>query len=84
MVAHNSDFATLFLDFHAGKYLYKFDNPVIDTLKMARNLIGGVKNYKLGTIAKYFNIPLDHAHRALYDTIATAKCFIELCKLESK
>ncbi len=84
MVAHNSDFDTLFLAYHAGKYLYKFDNPVLDTLKMARNLIGGVKNYKLGTIAKYFNIPLDHAHRALYDTIATAKCFIELCKLESK
>lgn len=83
MVAHNSDFDTLFLDFHAGKFLYKFDNMVMDTLAMAKKLVGGIKNYKLITIAKHFNIPLDHAHRALYDTIATAKCFIELCKLDS-
>lgn len=84
LVAHNSDFDTQFLDFHATKCGYKFDNPVIDTLVMSRKLIRDIKNHKLGTIAKYFNIPLDHAHRALFDTIATAKCFIELCKLESK
>ncbi|MBQ8749830.1 MAG: hypothetical protein IJZ29_05125 [Clostridia bacterium] len=84
LVAHNSDFDTLFLDYHAGKFMYKFDNPVIDTLVMSRRLLSGMKNHKLATIAKHFNIPLDHAHRALYDTIATAKCFIELCKLEYK
>ena len=48
------------------------------------NLIKGLKNYKLITIATYFNIDLTHAHRALFDTIATAKSFIELCRLEDK
>ncbi|MGN1227307.1 MAG: exonuclease domain-containing protein, partial [Christensenellales bacterium] len=28
LVAHNSDFDTVFLDYHASKFLYKFDNPV--------------------------------------------------------
>ena len=84
LVAHNANFDTTFLDYHAVKYGYKFDNMVLDTLEMSRRLVKGLKKYKLGVLAEYFNISLVNAHRALFDTIATAKVFIELCRLEDR
>ena len=44
------------------------------------------KNFSLGTTCKFFNIENEDAHRALSDTIANAKLFIELAnymKMES-
>lgn len=84
LVAHNADFDKLFLSYHASLNGYLFDNTTLDTLAMAKKLISGTKNYKLGTIAKYLGVQLDQAHRALFDTIATAECFIKLCELEDK
>lgn len=82
MVAHNANFDMPFLRYHASNLRYNFDNEVLDTLAMARRLVKGVKNYKLKTLTEYFNIILIDAHRALNDTVATAKVFIELRKLE--
>ncbi len=81
LVAHNAAFDTSFLYYHAEQLLYKFDNPVQDTLVIARQRVKGLKNYKLKTIAEHFNIELVNAHRALNDTVATAKVFIELERL---
>ncbi len=82
MVAHNANFDIPFLRYHASNLRYNFDNEVKDTLAMARAMVKGVKNYKLKTLTEHFNIILVDAHRALNDTVATAKVFIELCKLE--
>ena len=57
---------------------WNFDNEVVDTIDLARKYVHGVKNYKLGTIAEKLGIPLEKAHRAIYDTIATAEVFIKL------
>ena len=81
LVAHNASFDTKFLSYHAKKLRYKFENDVQDTLAMARELVKGIKNYKLKTLSDHFNIRLVDAHRALNDTIATAKVFIELNRL---
>ena len=81
LVAHNASFDTKFLGHHAKKLRYNFENEVQDTLAMARNLVKGLKNYKLKTLSEHFNINLVDAHRALNDTIATAKVFIELNRM---
>lgn len=83
LVAHNASFDTSFLRYHANKNRYNFDNEVEDTLALARQKVKGLKNYKLKTLTEYFNIILVDAHRALNDTVATAKVFIELERLDS-
>ncbi|MEK7376023.1 MAG: 3'-5' exonuclease [Candidatus Margulisiibacteriota bacterium] len=72
LVAHNSDFDLSFLKRHVSKYLKKeLENRVLCTLKLARILVPGLKNYKLGTIAEHFKIPVPSAHRAMGDCEAT-------------
>ena len=51
------------------------------TLQMARQRIE-LKNYKLNTLANYFNISQKNYHNALDDAIVCGKLFIELSKLE--
>lgn len=57
----------------------------IDTLAYTKSILKTFpaeqrpENYKLQTLAKYFNISVENAHRALADTITTYKVF-EKCK----
>lgn len=78
IVAHNIDFDFKFLRFNARKIGVTFKNTQYDTLILAREHIKGLKNYKLGTICEYLNVPLVDAHRAVNDCLATAKVFIKL------
>jgi len=74
-------FDMLFLQ-HFGKLSgYNFDNPLIDVYPIAQKLVVGVKNYKLGTVAEKLGVLLDNAHRAVYDTIATAEVLIKLSEI---
>ncbi|MBQ7977905.1 MAG: 3'-5' exonuclease [Clostridia bacterium] len=76
--AYNIDFDYQFLDLGGKKLRLLFNNEQIDTLKLARNKVPSLSNYKLGTVVKALNITLDNAHRALADAYATAKVFIKL------
>ncbi len=58
---------------------YNFDNPVLDTLILAKQYYR-LPSYKLENLAKHFNITLDNAHNADFDAIATAKLFIILAE----
>ena len=51
---------------------------------MAKEFLPGLKNYKLGTIVENLGITLENAHRALDDTVATAKAFIKLMQKKLK
>ena len=54
-----------------------------DTLKLAKEILTGeISNYKLSTIAKYFNISFC-SHRAIDDAFATAKIFLSLAKTQA-
>ena len=53
---------------------------VEDTMKWSRYTFQTSVNYKLGTCCENFGITLAEAHRALPDTIATAKLWIQLMK----
>lgn len=87
LVGHNiKDFDNLFfgefMEQHK-KDLYKVFNvdDCIDTLKEAHKKWSELANYSLGTVAHELGLTLKEAHRALPDTIANAKVFIELMKL---
>lgn len=76
--AYNISFDYSFLYVAAHKMGYNFNNRQIDTMYLARTKLPGIKNYRLKTVATTLNIPLENAHRAIYDTIATAEVFIKL------
>lgn len=78
IVAHNIEFDYRFLSHHGKSQNIYFDHPQLDTLAIARQKVKGLKNYKLGTICTHFGIINDAAHRALSDTVATAKLFLKL------
>ena len=53
-------------------------NGIIDTLKLARQKLRGIENYKLSTLAKHFGISEAQEHRALSDCKITYGIYINL------
>ncbi|WP_173916476.1 PolC-type DNA polymerase III [Halobacillus sp. Marseille-Q1614] len=81
LVAHNASFDMGFLN--AGFKLVNYEksaNPVIDTLELARFLVPELKNHRLNTLCKYFDIELTQHHRAIYDAEATGYLLWKLVK----
>ncbi|KAA0259018.1 3'-5' exonuclease [Deferribacter autotrophicus] len=82
-VAHNASFDFKFID-----YFYKTYNmscpliAVVDTLKIARKVIKGLKSYSLDSLIDYFQIkmsfPGSYRHRAIFDAAHTAVIFKKL------
>ncbi len=76
LVAHNAPFDMGFLKAAAktaGHVWPKY--RVLDTVSLARLLVGydEVPNYKLGTLAQFFNTQVSPNHRALDDAKATVE-----------
>ncbi|MGV3488286.1 MAG: PolC-type DNA polymerase III [Tuberibacillus sp.] len=72
LVAHNAQFDMGFLNTGYEKMgLGKAKNPVVDTLELGRFLYPHMKNHRLNTLCKAFNINLTQHHRAIYDAEAT-------------
>ena len=85
LVAHNAAFDISFVKKAALEQGIDFNFCYIDTLALARSLIEGIKNYKLDTLAKHFNVKLENHHRACDDAAATGHIFINLLSvLKSK
>ncbi len=84
LVGHNVSFDVGFISFWGKKLLYDFDNDNICTLKMAKQIFKRNNHNTLGDLCKQLDIDLTNAHRALFDTIATAELYKKLCLIESK
>lgn len=57
LMAHNTNFDINFLYEKSNKYLNKYlTNDFIDTMRVSKNMLPELPNYKLGTLASYFNI----------------------------
>ncbi len=81
LVGHNiAGYDVPLLNNNAKKVKYEFNNDVVDTLLMARSILGGSKN-KLGDVCAKLGVPLIGAHRAINDVMANAKCFLKLLKM---
>ncbi len=78
LVAHNADFDMGFIEVFAKAQGILVENTVLDTLELARIFFPKMKNYKLGTLAKHFKVPLVNAHRAVDDAEATAWVLLKM------
>jgi DNA polymerase-3 subunit epsilon len=82
LVGHNVRFDCSFVAAAREKSaLTPLPNPVLDTLKLARALVPGLKRYRLASLASHFGAHAAPNHRALSDAAATAEVFLELLKL---
>ena len=82
LVAHNSAFDLGFLNAELQRsHRPCLSNSVLCTVRLARSLLPGLDNHKLGTVAAHYDIEILTQHRALGDAQATAKIFINLLGL---
>jgi DNA polymerase III subunit epsilon len=79
LVGHNVHFDCSFVT--AARCGLPLPNPVLDTLKLARCLVPGLRRYRLGSLASHFGVRAMPNHRALSDAAATAGVFLKLLKL---
>jgi DNA polymerase III subunit epsilon len=78
LVGHNVHFDCSFVTAARGTPL---PNPVIDTLKLARALVPGLKRYRLSSLVSHFGGRVAPNHRAPADAAATVEVFLKLLKL---
>lgn len=81
LVAHNASFDMGFINAGFRKIGFSdCENPVIDTLELARFLYPELKNHRLNNLCKKFDIELVSHHRAIYDAEATGYLLWKLLK----
>ena len=74
--AHNAGFDTGFIRENAKRLNLPYDHTVVDTLGLARCLMGHLGKFTLDNICKHLNIILETHHRAVDDATATGKIFV--------
>ncbi|QYJ16018.1 UvrABC system protein C [Rubrobacter xylanophilus DSM 9941] len=79
LVAHNASFDCSFVT--AARGGRPLPNPVLDTLRLARLLVPGLRRYRLSALAAHFGVRQAPNHRALADAAATAGVFLRLVRL---
>ena len=75
IVFHNAKFDMGFLNIASNKLYGKdLENDCLDTLVLSRKLVSNVKDYKLGTLADYFNV-------VIYNAVVNAVYYTGYCKV---
>ena len=86
LVAHNLEFDIKFL-FYSGSTITDTPRKYYDTLEQSKKMLKKISayvsdwdviNYKLGTVAEYFDITFPCQHRASGDAIVAGKVFLKL------
>ncbi|CAH0417185.1 3'-5' exonuclease [Periweissella fabaria] len=79
VIAHNAAFDNSVLkasllanSIHIPSYLS------LDTVRVAKKVFPNLANHKLNTVADYLQIPLDHHHNALDDSVAAANILLNI------
>lgn len=80
LIAHNADFDMGFIRRVCDDNGIPFNHPYLDTVALSRYLNPELKNHKLDTLAKYFELEDFNHHRAYDDASILAKIF--LCMVE--
>lgn len=79
LLGHNVNFDINFL--YDGLWLHNgliLDNNFVDTLSLARRVLPRLLNHKQTTVAGYYGISTDGAHRALRDCEICYSCYLNL------
>lgn len=82
--AHNARFDIGFLSNTLERLGYSGNIKYIDILSLSRNLIYGLENYKQSTVADYFDIINEEAHRAVTDAETCGKILYHFLDYEIK
>jgi DNA polymerase-3 subunit epsilon len=77
-VAHNARFDYGILRGEFKRIGIRFNRKQLCTVKLARQIVPGLKSYSLGRICKDLGITVESRHRALGDAQATAQLFEKL------
>ncbi len=77
VVAHNASFDTGFIRQKSGMLNLSFQNKVMDTLRLSRELFPGQAKHSLGVVAERLGVSLENHHRAVDDATATAEIFLK-------
>lgn len=81
LVAHNAKFDIGFIQANLKSLGQPaMNNPVLDTLELARLLFPSMKNHRLNTLADKFKVTLESHHRAVDDAEATGYVLFHLIK----
>lgn len=79
IVGHNVSFDLGFVNHNYGKSgEFPLANEAWDTAELSRVYLPYTTNHKLNTMVKHFNIPLENAHRADADAMATGLLLLAL------
>lgn len=79
IVSHNIGFDKAFLNAACAKLnISRINNTARDTLNLARRKVDDVADYKLATLAQYFQIAVDEQHRAMADCKITFQLYEKL------
>jgi DNA polymerase-3 subunit alpha (Gram-positive type) len=82
IIGHNVLFDLGFINYYGSLLDIEFGKCYADTLQLSRKILKGkLKNFKLSTIADYFNITFE-SHRAYNDAHATAQILLNLAHVE--
>ena len=85
LVAHNLEFDIKFL-FYSGSVITDTPRKYYDTLAQSRKILKNwdVINYKLGTVAEYFDITFPCQHRASGDAMVAGRVFLKLIEKKQR
>jgi DNA polymerase-3 subunit epsilon len=83
LVGHNVKFDYGFLKNEFKSLGYDFNLKTLDTVKLSRKLIPGMKSYSLSKLCESLGIKNDARHRAMGDAKATTELFNLLLSIEN-
>ncbi|WZL74883.1 PolC-type DNA polymerase III [Clostridiaceae bacterium 35-E11] len=81
VVAHNAGFDTAFIKENCNRIGMHFDNPIVDTLRLAKIMLPRLKRFRLNIVAKELDVALKNHHRAVDDAEATANIFMKFLRM---
>lgn len=78
LLAHHASFEVNFISYNIGLLGLDYpENPVLDTIMLAKKAFPEAPNYRLHTLASFLNIPNSTFHRALFDSEYCMSLFIK-------
>ncbi len=81
IVGHNVNFDIGFMRAACQTVMQcAFTNDFVDTMRLGRAYFRDLPNHRLSTLVSAFCIEQVEAHRALADALATARCYLHMCK----
>lgn len=81
LCAHNADFDMGFIRNSLARDGFDASFRYVDTLYLSKRCLPLLENYKQGTVAAYFDITNDAAHRASSDAMVCGRILLELLPL---